>query len=433
MPHDDDHLISKHHQAPHRGTSPSRLWQAFRVTGMGQRIATLRRRKGLSQKTLAGLIGRSESWLSQVERGQREVGKLADIHHLAQALGVSADSIVGTPTPSSSGRAEDADTFTELANTLRRYLDLGPFLPVEPRPQPVTDLDAALDAANAAYQGADYRAAFAALPSLVATVDELGWDVPRAAHHTTHAWIITAKALHKVGENRLSSLAADRAANASRRGDIADQGFAARQVAENRMRAGDLDTAETLTVDMAHRIDAAAPAGSPPGSSPAIISAQGALWLLGAVIAARRTERFEALDRIDRAETLAERLGHDGNVGWSAFGPANVAIHAVSVAAELGDAGEALNVSRHVDPDQLPAGLISRRAQLHLDLAWALTQQRRDAEAIIHLLDAEDIAPNLIAVHPRIRAALSDLLGRTKPHIGGYRQLQGIATRAGLA
>jgi transcriptional regulator with XRE-family HTH domain len=39
----------------------------------GQRIARARRRRGLSQAALAGLIGRSESWLSQVERGKRGI------------------------------------------------------------------------------------------------------------------------------------------------------------------------------------------------------------------------------------------------------------------------------------------------------------------------------------------------------------------------
>jgi transcriptional regulator with XRE-family HTH domain len=39
----------------------------------GQRIARARKRRGLSQAVLAGLVGRSESWLSQVERGKRGV------------------------------------------------------------------------------------------------------------------------------------------------------------------------------------------------------------------------------------------------------------------------------------------------------------------------------------------------------------------------
>ncbi len=37
----------------------------------GQRIARARRRRALSKAVLAGLMGRSESWLSQVERGKR--------------------------------------------------------------------------------------------------------------------------------------------------------------------------------------------------------------------------------------------------------------------------------------------------------------------------------------------------------------------------
>jgi len=39
----------------------------------GERIARARRRRGLSQAVLAGLVGRSESWLSQVERGKRGI------------------------------------------------------------------------------------------------------------------------------------------------------------------------------------------------------------------------------------------------------------------------------------------------------------------------------------------------------------------------
>lgn len=46
-----------------------KLWQGFVMRGIGDRIAAYRKRRGLSQAALAGLVGRSESWLSQVERG----------------------------------------------------------------------------------------------------------------------------------------------------------------------------------------------------------------------------------------------------------------------------------------------------------------------------------------------------------------------------
>ena len=56
--------------------------------GRGQRIARARRRRGLSQAALAGLVGRSESWLSQVERGLREVDSHTVLVSLAEILRV---------------------------------------------------------------------------------------------------------------------------------------------------------------------------------------------------------------------------------------------------------------------------------------------------------------------------------------------------------
>ena len=61
--------------------------------------------------------------------------------------------------------------------------------------------------------------------------------------------------------------------------------------------------------------------------SPLGISTQGALFLIAAVIAGRRSDRKSANERLRRAQYLADALGEDGNYGWTAFGPTNVAIH----------------------------------------------------------------------------------------------------------
>src|ERR1700732_3565827 len=52
----------------------------------GQRIARARRRSGLSQAALAGLVGRSESWLSQVERGKRGIDSHTVLTRMAEVL-----------------------------------------------------------------------------------------------------------------------------------------------------------------------------------------------------------------------------------------------------------------------------------------------------------------------------------------------------------
>jgi transcriptional regulator with XRE-family HTH domain len=61
----------------------------------GQRIARARRRRGLSQAALAGLAGRSESWLSPVERGKRSVDSHSVLTRLAMALHVPVDELTG--------------------------------------------------------------------------------------------------------------------------------------------------------------------------------------------------------------------------------------------------------------------------------------------------------------------------------------------------
>ena len=63
--------------------------------GRGQRIARARRRRGLSQAALAGLVGRSESWLSQVERGVREIDSHSVLTSLAEVLRVEVTDLTG--------------------------------------------------------------------------------------------------------------------------------------------------------------------------------------------------------------------------------------------------------------------------------------------------------------------------------------------------
>ena len=61
----------------------------------GARIARARRRRGLSQSVLAGLVGRSESWLSQVERGKQGVDSYAVLTRMAEVLRVEVEELTG--------------------------------------------------------------------------------------------------------------------------------------------------------------------------------------------------------------------------------------------------------------------------------------------------------------------------------------------------
>jgi ribosome-binding protein aMBF1 (putative translation factor) len=63
----------------------------------GQRVAQARRRRGLSQAVLAGLVGRSESWLSQLERGKRGVDSHSVLVHLSEVLRVDIEEFTRCP------------------------------------------------------------------------------------------------------------------------------------------------------------------------------------------------------------------------------------------------------------------------------------------------------------------------------------------------
>lgn len=54
----------------------------------GQRIRTLRQNRGLSQERLAELAAVHRTYVSSLERGERNVG-LDNIYAIAEALGVS--------------------------------------------------------------------------------------------------------------------------------------------------------------------------------------------------------------------------------------------------------------------------------------------------------------------------------------------------------
>jgi transcriptional regulator with XRE-family HTH domain len=56
---------------------------------VGERIAYHRKRMGLSQVEFAGLLGRSESWVPQVERGVRPLDRMSVLQRVADVLSVS--------------------------------------------------------------------------------------------------------------------------------------------------------------------------------------------------------------------------------------------------------------------------------------------------------------------------------------------------------
>jgi transcriptional regulator with XRE-family HTH domain len=396
---------------------------------IGERIAAYRRRRGLSQAVLAGLVGRSESWLSQVERGIRSVDSLTVLLDLSRTLRVDVQSLIGRPWQYAPNGDPGVDGLEEVRSYFTRYGDLLGAAAAVPLDLPA--LRSTVAQAHRTYQAAKYQDVIGQISPMLSDVDR-AVRADGAEHDRelmlgyVSAYVVTAKLLTKVGATDLAMLAADRAANKAMEADsLVARGMSAYQVACALLRADRSDDAEHLAVNMAEQLLAKARS-----DEPVLVSLSGAMWLIGSVIAARRMDRDEAWARLDQADALAGLLGDDANHAWTAFGPTNVALHRVSVAAEMGDAGEALRVAASVDTGELPEGLTSRRAQVHLDLAWAQAQRKRDAEAILHLLEAERTAPEAVRFNSIVRELIRDMLSRAGR--AQTRALTDLAVRSGV-
>lgn len=396
---------------------------------IGERISAYRRRRGLSQAALAGLVGRSESWLSQVERGIRSVDRLSVLLDLSKILRVEVDTLIGRPWQFAPNGGPMVDGLEEIRQVLSRYSHVvgdvaAPSVSLCSLRADVADL-------HKNYQAARYESVIMRLPRILTAADELrattnGSDLRDTILVYVSAYVAGAKLLTKVGVADMASLAADRAAmSAGDTDSLVSRGMAIYQVVCALLRADRTDEGEQLAMRMAERLT---PQSRSDG--PSLVSVMGALWLIAAVIAARRTDRVAAWARLDTAGRLAGLLGRDGNYAYTAFGPTNVAIHRVSVAAELGDPREALIAATALNLDGLPDGLHSRRAQVHLDLAWAQAQRKRDAEAVLHLMEAERTAPEALRYNIIARETVREMLTRAKR--GHTSALQGLATRAGV-
>jgi transcriptional regulator with XRE-family HTH domain len=65
----------------------------------GELVAFYRRRRGLTQQTLAGLVGRTPSWVEKIENGRAPLDRISVVRDLARALGVSFRDLVPEDAP----------------------------------------------------------------------------------------------------------------------------------------------------------------------------------------------------------------------------------------------------------------------------------------------------------------------------------------------
>jgi transcriptional regulator with XRE-family HTH domain len=227
------------------------------AAGMGKRITTYRRRRGLSQAALAGLVGRSESWLSQVERGIRSVDKMSVLLDLARILHVDVEALTGRPWQYAPNGGSLAGGLVELRRSFTSYNSLlgGETATVAD----LAELRSRVADAHRIYQAARYDDVIRVLPDLLEAVEGFPGRTNGLRRESLLAYVsaytVAAKLVTKLGAGDLAILAADRAATAAVDADsLAARGMAGYQVACALLRSDQIDDAERMAaVNMAER------------------------------------------------------------------------------------------------------------------------------------------------------------------------------------
>ncbi|MFD4573509.1 multiprotein-bridging factor 1 family protein [Streptomyces sp. NPDC058417] len=382
----------------------------------GDRIKVYRKRKGLSQAALGGLIGRSEDWVSKVERGVIPVDKLSVLLEISRVLDIRE---LTELTGRSVALTSDGSREHESVPAIRRALStlssrLGTDLPGASLTP--AELTARVNEAWRAYEHEIDRYAIVGpqLPTLLAEAHQAArragaadeTEIIRALISLYH---LMQMFLRRVGEHDLSRVAADRALQlADQSGDPVLIGASAWNAASILTAMGDVAESAELARSA---IEITTPGDD---ASHELLSVHGALHLVASVANMRDSRAPAAWDLLHEADRIARRAGADRNDWRTAFGPTNVAMHGVHLAGEEGDAAEALRLADTVEHDN-PVLPLERRTRYLVEVMNANRLRQDDYGTLYMIGRIRKMSPEEVRFFPLVREAVRDLLKRERP------------------
>lgn len=361
----------------------------------GQRLQILRTRRGMTREVLAGLLGKSGSWVKQIENGRLQAPKLNAILAIAEAL-----------------RVRD---LAELTGD--QSLHVGMFIgPGHPR------LPAVIASVNAFPLGNAAEAPpIAHLQARLARA----WQARHAAPN--HREIVGALLPDLIRDSQLSVRQADTAIDrragqavlsevyslaqffvayqpdssllwrVAERGMVAAQesedphiiGIAAWLTAQAHRDSGHFDAADAVNSQALSYLE---PLLSDATND--VLAITGALRFEAGYTAARRGDTGTAWGHWDQADRLAARLPADYYHPVTSFSQAIMGAHAVTVAVELHAGGESVRQAVRSDATAIPSR--PRRARHHIEQARAYQLDGQPDVALTALDQAHEAAPETI-------------------------------------
>ena len=391
---------------------------------IGRRVAHARKLRGLTQIGLAGRAHVSKSLIAQVESGHKPATPSL-VAAVSAALNVNLTDLTGQPYRGTNARSDRIYTAIPQIRQALVYWDVAPILDVPPRP--LDELAAETERAGQLRMQASYVELGDLLPALLLELTVHAHQArdaqrARAFRYLADAYTAVDSMAYKLGYMDLFAIAAERMAWAANQADDPLlRPVSAIRRSSAFMAAGAWYGGMRLLDRAGREIEDGL------SDQPGALSVLGAVHLRTAIMAARGGRASPAWDAISRAREVCDRIGHETRDYGLLFGPANVAIHEVAVAVELGDADEAVRRNAHL---VLPAGLARERSSHHyIDLSRAWLWQRDHAKALACVTKAEQLAPQRTRYHPMARETVTRLLDiqRRMPE-----PLRGIAARMGL-
>ncbi|WP_033430407.1 helix-turn-helix domain-containing protein [Saccharothrix syringae] len=403
---------------------------------MGERIAYYRKRQGITQEVLCGLVGgRTTEWLRQIENGKREVDELSTIVAVAEALKIPSSALLPGPFRATAKRKDSLGTARTVVPAIEaammRYNGIASLAGVPDRaPVAPEHLRARVEKAFLCSQTERWSEMAPIVPDMIADA----WHLVHAAENDEQrraatklqalVYRVTSGMLDRLGEPHLPWVAAERSMHAAEESDdrllIAGGAWRLAVVLRHAGRLAESTDAPVTAAD----------ALRPHLDSPQSYSMYGSLMLKGAVGAATLGDHRAARDYFDEAARAAEVIG-DRNDFWLAFGPTNVAIHRVWLDLELGDPTAAIAQADNVPYDNLPEELSERRTSHLITVAWAHYLRRHDREAVDALNLAKLSAPEQLLFTGRVHSMLRGMLRRERRSIKG--DLRRLADFVGVA
>ncbi|MFF8385140.1 helix-turn-helix domain-containing protein [Streptomyces kanasensis] len=359
---------------------------------VGRRIAVARRARRMSQPELAAAAHMSLSMLRKVEQGSRTLSDDA-LDAVAAALQLDVSRLL-TDSTRVDGRVRA--TFPALSAAIAAY-----DIPATGPHRSLTALERAAADAEAWRLGAQYLRLAVAAPALITETLTALHGLPAEPDRKRAARLLVSVArsadavAYKYGARDLSARLIDLMRWAAPQ---ADDPVVSATVGYVRTETFFMARAHRSGLRALHVAMDEAPIAADPRNGAAL----GALHMRAAVVAGRLGDADAAGAHLMHAERLAEGL-REGVYEGTAFGPASVRVHRMSVAVGLGGdhAADALSLLRGWSPPRdLPA---ERRSGFYIELARAQLWSGRMNHAFDSLRTARAIAPQHTREHPWAR------------------------------